>query len=218
MRLASSQFVPKEADSKVLERGQRIRAQRREEARRPTDVCRGLLNSSPDEKGWWSYDRAKASARRRSAVCVWTLVIVGGLSRSRGFESDVDVSFDCGSRPDYRALPVDFRSVRHTLSITSPFGSRSPCQVGPARRQAAIRRHSWACRRNVSDRFIFIAIVALQKKIRPALTARHGLGSGALQKLGEDGAHGRYVSGDHQSQRLLSRVIALTMFSRARGS
>ena len=36
------------------------------------------------------------------------------------------------------------------------------------RAEAAIRWHSWACRRNVSERFIFIAAVALQKKIKPA--------------------------------------------------
>jgi hypothetical protein len=66
---------------------------------------------------------------------VWTLVIVGGLSRYRGTEPNVDVSFDCGPRPDYRMLIVGFRSVRHTLSTASPSGSRPPCPPGSARRR-----------------------------------------------------------------------------------
>jgi hypothetical protein len=40
------------------------------------------------------------------------------------------------------------------------------------------------------------------------LTARHGLGSGAPQKLYEDGANGRYVSGNHQFQRVAQRQQA----------
>jgi hypothetical protein len=66
-----------------------------------------------------------------------TLVIVGGLSRYRGSEPNVDVSFDCGLGPAYRARLGGFRSARHTLSTASPCGSKSPCPLGYARRRFA---------------------------------------------------------------------------------
>jgi hypothetical protein len=128
-----------------------------------------------------------AAARSPTSSRAWTLVIVGGLSSYRGSEPNVDVPFDCGLRPGYRVLIVGFRSIRHRLSTAWPSGSKSPYLLGSARRWPFAGTPGHVGEMCLTDSSS--SADALQKKLhQPILTARHGLGSGAPQKIGAEDA------------------------------
>jgi hypothetical protein len=123
---------------------------------------------------------ASTTAAGRQPIPVWILITIGGRSRHRGSEPNVDMSFDCGPGPDYRLLLVDFHNVRHTLSIASPSGSRSPCRLGPARRRPFAGSLGHVGEMYLRDSLVLMPCI--RKKIAsrpPILTARHGMGSGA---------------------------------------
>jgi len=142
----------------------------------------GVAGNLPRQVQTSTSTRGSRAPAGKTPSRVWTLVIVGGLSRYRGTEPNVDVSFDCGPRPDYRVLIVGFRSARHTLSSASPSDSRPPYLLGSARRRPFAGTPGHVGEMCLTDSSL--RMPCRRKFHQPAiLIAWHGVGSGAPEKI-----------------------------------